>query len=449
MFDGNKKIEINNSLSAILAILLMAIYFITDFLTDKNLFVGAIYALILGLTIGLSAKKTSFHEVIYNLTQLLILGEILKNSVPYFKNLEWIFNTLMRQFKFSTETYIKSLFSTPYIYFYLIGVLLLLICKFAPNLCQSSALKNVFNTLGNYSLWAIVTYMCALCFSKYELIENVIFFVFMIGAFWTAYTKEQFKRSDIIKAIMLVIEIAIFILLYLNQYTAFVENLQSAEGITWIYSIGLFVICVLCILSEQISQDVIIGFAILGTNLMFFYGKLNQVMIPVWIMVLFHIGALSFYYIVKNMFALDFEYQKKQYLKILLGSGYIMALLLTLFIANQFIKSTTMLCIGLVFALIYFGNLVRVKGTVYGTLIYGAIPWILLETTMTSLGKMDTPLFSVILFTILFWCVCSVALSWKDTAHIKAIAFEKANSEMIINGLSGIAYLLTALVLFV
>lgn len=449
MFDGNKKIEIKNSLSAILAILLVAIYFITDFLMDKNLVLGVIYALILCLDIGLSANKTSFYEVVYNLMALLILGEILKNSVPHFKNLEWIFNTLMRQFKFSAHTYIKVLFSTPYIYFYLIGVLLLLICKFAPNLCQSNALKNVFNTLGNYSLWAIVTHMCAVCFSEYELIENVIFFVFMIGAFWTAYTKNQFKASDIIKAIMLVVEIAVFILLYPNQYMAFVENLQSAKGMTWIYSVGLFVICVLCILSEQISQDIIVGFAILGTNLMFFYGKLNQVIIPAWIMVLFHIGALSFYYVVKNVFTLDTEYQKKRYLKILLGSGYIMALLLTLFIANRFTKSTIMLCIGLVFALVYFGDFVRVKGTIYGTLIYGAIPWILLETTMYSLGKMNTSLFAVIFFTIMFWCACSVALSWKDTANIKAIAFDKAKSETIINGLSGIAFFLTALVLFV
>lgn len=35
------------------------------------------------------------------------------------------------------------------------------------------------------------------------------------------------------------------------------------------------------------------------------------------------------------------------------------------------------------------------------------------------------------------------------TVNIKAIAFEKTKSETIINGLSGIAYFLTALVLFV
>ncbi len=449
MLDGNKKIEIKNSSIIIPAILLLAVYFIADFLRDKQLVVAGIYVIIVGISIFLCAKKTTFYETIYNLSVLFILGEILKNCVPHLKNLQWIYITLARTFKSPTGSYGKLLLSTPYIYFYLIGLLLLAICKFAPNLGQSNALKNVFNTLGNYSLWAIVSYMCALCFVKYELIENAIFIVFMIGAFWTAYTKEKFVASDIVKAILLVVEIAIFILLYPKQYEAFVEGIQSAEGITWIYSIGLLVICVLCILSDKVIQDIIIGFAILGTNIMFLYGMINQVWISPGIMLLFHIGAITFFYVVKNLFAIDSDYQRKRNIKALLVVSYMMAFLLTIFIANNFNKSTTMLCIGLMFALVYFGNFVQIKGTIYGTVIYGAIPWILLEITLNSLGKMNSSLFALILFTILFWCACSVALSWKDTANIKAIAFEKTKSETIINGLSGIAYFLTALVLFV
>lgn len=449
MLDGNKKIEIKNSSIIIPAILLLAVYFIADFLRDKQLIVAGIYVIIVGISIFLCAKKTTFYETIYNLIVLFILGEILKNCVPHLKNLQWIYVTLARTFKFPTGSYGKLLLSTPYIYFYLIGLLLLAICKFAPNLGQSNALKNVFNTLGNYSLWAIVSYMCALCFVKYELIENVIFIVFMIGAFWTAYTKEKFVASDIVKAIFLVVEISLFILLYPKQYEAFVEGIQSAEGITWIYSIGLLVICVLCILSDKVIQDIIIGFAIFGTNIMFLYGMLKQVWISPGIMLLFHVGAITFFYVVKNLFAIDSNYQRKRNIKALLAVSYMMAFLLTIFIANDFNKSTTMLCIGLVFALVYFGNFIVIKGTIYGTVIYGAIPWILLEVTLNSLGKMNSSLFAAVLFTILFWCACSVALSWKGTVNIKAVAFEKTKSETIINGLSGIAYFLTALVLFV
>lgn len=449
MLDGNKKIEIKNSLIIIPAILLLAVYFIADFLNDKQLVIAGIYVAIVGVGIFLCAKKTTFYETIYSLIVLLFLGEIMKNCVPHLKNLQWVYVTLTRAFKFPAGSYGKLLLSTPYIYFYLVGLLLLAICKFAPNLGQSNALKNVFNTLGIYSLWATVSYMCALCFAKYDLIENAIFVVFMVGAFWNAYTKGTVAAADIVKAILLVVEIAVYILLFPKQYEAFIGNIQSAEGITWIYSIGLLVICVLCILSDKVIQDIIIGYAILGTNIMYLYGMLQQVWISPGIMLLFHVGAITFFYVVKNLFAIDSDYQRKRNIKVLLVVSYMMAFLLTTFIANSFNKSTTMLCIGLVFALVYFGNFIVVKGTLYGTVIYGAIPWIMLEITLNSLGKMNSSLFAAILFTILFWCACSVALSWKDTVNIKAIAFEKTKSETIINGLSGIAYFLTALVLFV
>lgn len=449
MLDGNKRIEIKNSSIIILALLLLAIHFIADFLPDKRLAIAEIYIVILGISVYLCAEKTSFYESVYNLIVLLILGEILKNCVPYFKNLKWIFETLVNQFKFPGKAYINAVLSTPYIFFYLIGVLLLFICICAPNLCQPVALKNVLDVLGKYSVWAIATHMFAVCFTKYELIENVIFFVFIFSAFWTAYTKEKFKASAAAKAVLLVVEISVFILLYPEQYVAFVENFQIAKGLAWIYFIGLFLICVLCILSEKIIQDIMIGFILLGTNVLFLYGMLKQVTIEPTFILFFHVAALSFYYIAENIFACDNESQKKRYLKAFLAVCYMMAFLLTVFIANHFTKSIIILFIGLLFIIIYFGKTDRIRGTIYGTVIYGTIPWILLETTMNSLGKMNVSLFSGSLFTILFWCICSVALSWKDTANIKAIAFEKSNSEMIINGLSGIAYLFTVLVLFV
>ena len=449
MVDDNKIIEIRNSSIIIPAILLLAVYFISDFLYEKKLVIAAIYIVILGLSIYLCGKKAWFYETIYNLIVLLILGELLKNCVPHHKNIGWIFETLMKQFKFSPELYIKDLLSTSYLYFYLLGIFLLFFCKFAPYLCRSYALKSLFNTLGNYSLWAIVISMCALCFVKYELIKNVIFFIFMISAFWTACTKVAFTRSDIVKSILLVFEVSVFILLFPKQYSSFVESFQSAKSITGIYSIGLFIICVLCILSDKVIQDIIIGFVIFGTNIMFLYGKLNHMMVSASMILLFHISAFSFYYVVKNVFALDNSFEKKQYLKPLLAASYMTAFLLTIFISNHYEKSIMIFCIGLLYAFIYFGNYFQIRGTFLGTVMYGAIPWILLETTMNSLGKMNASLLAVILFTILFWCTCSVALSWNDTAYIKAIAFEKAKSKSIINGLSGIAFLLTALVLFV
>ena len=425
MVDDNKKIEVKNSSSIILAIILLAVYFVTDFLIDRKLVIAVIYVILLSLSVFLCNRKANFYEVIYDLAVVIILSELLKNCVRYYSNIKLIFNILANQFELPVESYIKIFSSTPYIYFYLIGVLLLLIGKFTPKLCDSNELRKVFNILGSHSLCAMVMHMCAICFTKYEFVDNVIFYVFAISAFWNAYTKDDVKVLTIVKAALLVVEISIFIFLCPEQYAMWMDDLQSVKGITWIYSVGFFIICVLCILSEKVIQDIIIGFIILGTNVLFLYGKLNQTTFEFTNIVLFNIFALSFFYVVKTIFGFEKEYENKLYLKCVLMFGYIMAFLMTIFVNNHFTQSIIMLCTGLLFMLIYFGGFINIKGTIYGTAMYGAIPWILLETTMDSLGRVSSSLFSVIVFTILFWLTSSVALSWKDTANVKAIALEK------------------------
>ena len=432
MSDVSKKIKIENLSSAILAILLMAIYFIKDFLADTNLIIAAVYAFIVYMVVISSSKKKKFYETISELVKYFIISQLLKCVILYFKSIEW---------------FIELLFTTPYLYFYLIGIVMLLICCYAPNLCKSKKLKNVLDTIGRYSVCAVIAHMIAVCFHKYLLIENIIFYVFMIAAFWEAYTERGFDDVGLENVVILILELVAFIIFYPIQYAAFIGKFQSVNNISWIYIIGLFIICIRCILQEQSSSDVILGFIILGTCSLVLYQKFNHLIIPTKSVLLFNILALSFYYFVKSVF--DLNDKKKGYLRALLGLSYIIALLLVAFIDKKFTMSLLMLSIGLLVSFIYFGNFFQIKGTIYGMMIYGAVPWILLVTTMSSLGKLKLSLLSVVLFIVLFWCVCSVALSWKDTANIKSIAFEKTNSEKIINGLSGIAYLLTVVMLFV
>ena len=269
----------------------------------------------------------------------------------------------------------------------------------------------------------------------------------MIAAFWEAYTERGFDDVGLENVVILILGLVAFVIFYPIQYAAFIGKFQNATNISWIYVIALFLICFCCIFQEQSSKDTILGFIILGTCSLIFYQKLCHLIIPTKLVLLFNIVALTFYYFVKSVF--DLNDQNKGYLRGLLGLSYIIALLLVAFIDKKFTMSLLMLSIGLLVSFIYFGNFFQIKGTIYGIMIYGAVPWILLATTMSSLGKLKLSLLSVVLFIVLFWCVCSVALSWKDTANIKSIAFEKTNSEKIINGLSGIAYLLTVVMLFV
>ena len=168
MVDDNKKIEVKNSSSIILAIILLAVYFVTDFLIDRKLVIAVIYVILLSLSVFLCNRKANFYEVIYDLAVVIILSELLKNCVRYYSNIKLIFNILANQFELPVESYIKIFSSTPYIYFYLIGVLLLLIGKFTPKLCDSNELRKVFNILGSHSLCAMVMHMCAICFTKHR-----------------------------------------------------------------------------------------------------------------------------------------------------------------------------------------------------------------------------------------------------------------------------------------
>lgn len=447
MSDINKKIKIENLSSAILAILLMAIYFIKDFLIDKNLVIAAIYAFIVYIVITASSKKTDFFETICDLVKYFIISQLLKYVILYFQSIGWFIETLFDSFELLPSNYIELLISTPYLYFYLIGLVFFVISSEAPNLCKSKKLRKVIDTLGRFSVCAVIAHLIAACFHQYILIENIIFYIFMITAFWTAYTERELDGLILENIVIIILGLVAFVIYYPTQYAVFIGKFQSANNISWIYIIGLFLICIRCILQEQSSSDLILGFIILGTCSLVFYQKFNHLIIPTKLVLLFNVCALSIYYFVKCAF--DLSNQNKGYLRELLGLGYIICLLLIAFIVNDFTIPLLMLSIGLLVSFIYFGNFFQIKGTIYGMMIYGAVPWILLATTMSSLGKLKLSLLSVVLFIVLFWCVCSVALSWKDTFNIKSLAFEKTNSEKIINGLSGIAYLLTVVMLFV
>ena len=127
MSDVSKKIKIENLSSAILAILLMAIYFIKDFLADTNLIIAAVYAFIVYMVVISSSKKTEFYETVSELVKYFIISQLLKCVILYFKSIEWFIETFFNSFELLPSNYIELLFTTPHLYFYLIGIMMLLI----------------------------------------------------------------------------------------------------------------------------------------------------------------------------------------------------------------------------------------------------------------------------------------------------------------------------------
>ena len=449
VFTQPKKAQ--NSFVTVLAIILLTVYFITDFLVNPQILVAILYIIIVAICISICTENVSFYKNIYNIVIFLVVGEFFKNCIVNFTNLGWIVKTLTRQFKFQPlGRYLIRIFETPYIYFYLVGILLWAIHTYAPTLCQSKRMKDMFSILGRFAFRAVILHMISVNLIQYGFVDDAIFIVFIISAFWNAYINYDF--SDFSKSVGLVIIITLFASLYPEQYQQFLESFKNifkiTESVNWIFIVGMIVICILCILSKEVMQDIVVGFVLLGTNLILLYGALNKMDVDFKNVVILNIIAISCYYLMSITIHVEYEIQKKRYTKLMLAFSYMMALLFSIFIQNHMNQSIAMLCVGLVFSFLYFSEFIKVKGSVYGTAIFGAIPWILLEITINSLGKLHVSILSAILFTILFWCTCGVALSWKDAARIKSIVFEEGHSEKILNVLSGIAYFATAFILF-
>lgn len=443
----NKNIKIINSTATIVAIILLAIYFIQNFLNDGRTVLAWGYVIILGLVIYFCSKKMYFYENVYYFFVFFILGELLKYSITHFKDLRWFLNAWAMDA--SGTEYFKMIISSPYVYIYLIGVLLLIIRCFAPKLCGSDSLKTVFEILGGNAIFAIIFHIGTVRSLKYEIMKDIVFFIFMISAFWCAYIEEDFQISDGIKEIIAVVEIFLFVRFYPKQYEILMDKIINISDMAWYYVFGICLISVICILSKQAIQDSIIGFIILGTYTLMLFGKKKQITFEPRLILFFNIIAASLFYFVKKIFRFEKDNTKIKYLKPLYICCYIASFMLIAFIQLQYSTSVIFLCLGLLLFFVYFGKIIDFKGTIYGTIIFGSIPCILLANTMNLAGKANSSLLSNILFIIMFWCICSGALFWKDSFRIKSIAFSKTNSEGIVNLLVSMTYLLTVVALFI
>ena len=122
---------------------------------------------------------------------------------------------------------------------------------------------------------------------------------------------------------------------------------------------------------------------------------------------------------------------------------------MTTFIIYHFTEAIVIFFIGLLVLFLYYGNYVDLEGKIYGIVLVGTIPWILLETTMALSGQLPSSLFAAAAVTVIFWCLCGIALSWKNSSYIDSIVLEKTNAKAVVTGLSTAAYFLTAISLLI
>lgn len=450
--NSNKnKLEIKSTMATVIAIILLALYFIRDFAANQKMAMAVCYIVIIILSACLTMKNSSFFKSVYTLIMMFVLGSFIKYSIPHWSDWEWFRSAFLADFNSTVDgaKIITKVFDTSYIYFYLIGLVLWLVATVAATSVISPKVIYTMRILGIYSLWAIVLHIFTTFFNNYELLGSIIFYVFVISAFWTAYTTKTFQPNGVWKTIILALIIETIAVFYMAEYENLISLFQNMYNMEWYYSLLLALVTFICLLEENIMEDNMIGFFLLGTNVLMLAERNKGIGFELVIVLLFHIVAATAYQYILNTFCVKKNGKYIPDHRIIYGCCYIGAFLLTMFIELRFVAATVLFIICLLILLIYYGKNINIEGKIYGTILVGAAPCLLLEVTMASLGKSSASLSGMIIVTIMFWCVCGVALSWKESCNIKSVVIEKAAAKSIVSGLSAISYFLTLVLLFI
>lgn len=446
-----EKLGIRNIGATVTAIILLSMYFIHDFKMDQQIVNAGIYIIIIIICASVTMEKQFFYESIYTLILMFFLGIFIKNSIPYLNHPDWFndsFAANLDHIENGSEL-IQRVLETSYIQFYLLGLLLWFIAKTCKKSFLSTKFIYTMSILGIFSFWALIFHICAAFFLKYRLIETIIFAVFVIGAFWEAFTTKVFQRKSVWELSILVLLMSAIALFYEIPFSNLVSSFKRLYDAEWYYLLGLTLICCICILSEKKKEDNMIGVSILITMLLIFWRKNGSMMFGLEMLLVFHVAAVFMYQCIWNWFCFSKNDKKSIDHRYIYIGSYGVVLLFTILVQLHLMLSAILFIVGIGALLMYYGKHIDIRGKFWGIIFIGVIPWILLEVTMDSLGKLPASRNTVIAATVMFWCVCSIALSWKDSGNMKSIVLKKANAESIIAGMSAIAYFLMIIVLLI
>lgn len=440
--DKNKN-ELKCIPETIIALIMLAYYFIADFVQDQQTIVAGVYVFMLVLCTYFVTRKQHFYETITTLLMAFAIGLFLKYSIADLSLPNYAEVIAAKNWGISNENLFSKVFATSYIYFYLIGVFLLIFLKIAPENYLTVQTKERIKILGIYSLYAIILHIYAARFGRYEILEKIIFTVFSIYAFWKAFDtvpKSTKLVSSIMTSTVFVLIFGILSMAYPAAYREISSGLQQMYSIGFVYSIGLLGLTGCCCIEPGMDNK--LGFLFLGSNLLFFLAKKCGLLMSVEYFLVFYVSSMI----------VSFIYGKTDDDpdKILSNfKGYFVGFLFTAFLLKGEMLSAVVLLLSLLLVNIALNKAFKGEGVVYNVILAGIMPWILLELTMFLQGKLPVSMLTAIVVTFLFWCVNGVALFWKDSKKIKSVLFKETTGGSIIIRLIAIAYGLTALFVFI
>ena len=446
--DSARNIKVKSTAATVIAIILLAVYFTGDFIIHRSIPVFISYIIIIIFCTWRTVRKDSFFKSVYILIILFFAGFFLRQAILNWTDFDWFQIAFMKRFDFvgARPEMVKRIFSAPYMYFYIAGLVLLLVAVITS---VQTRWNYIMRVLGTYSLWALIFQVVGSNFKIYESLQDIVFFVFAVSAFWTAYTTDKFTLTGVWKAVALTVLIGMTDILFADEYTELLHSFQKIYDTEWYFSLGLALITFICILTRDVREDNLIGCVLLGTNLIMFLSMNKNIVIESVMLLFFHIAAISAYQYIRYVFCPSENLKIDVDHRIIGVFCYTGSFLLTTFIIYHFTEAIVIFFIGLLVLFLYYGNYVDLEGKICGTVLLGTIPWILLETTMALSGQLPSSLFAAAAVTVIFWCLCGIALSWKNSSYINSIVLEKTNAKAVVTGLSTAAYFLTAISLLI
>lgn len=336
---NERKIRIKSIGATVIGIILLTLYFINDFAISTQIINAGIHAVMIFICIKTMMKKRFFNESIYTLILMFLLEIFIINGIPYLDHADWFITMIRANIGLDLgPRFGQKVMAMPYLRFYLIGLVLLIIAKASKDSYFSERTIHIMEIAGKFSFWAMVLHICAACSLHYEILESITFFVFMISAFWEMFTAKVFRKNSVWKASALTLLIWGIEVFYGSLFIDLTASFQRLYYIEWYYLLGLFLISCICILSEDAREDNIIGISFLATMIILFFQENVTIILKFEKWLFFHIIAISAYQCVWYKICLKKSEKDRIDHRLVCAGAYFVTFLLTVFIQYHLMR---------------------------------------------------------------------------------------------------------------
>ena len=201
-------------------------------------------------------------------------------------------------------------------------------------------------------------------------------------------------------------------------------------------------------LKQDDYVDNVLGVAILATFLYFYFAKIRALDFNSILFFLYHAIAVEFYLYIRRV--LGATLKKRENKNLILVSSVISYLVSFLFISLVILHMMPAVIAMIFVMIVMIANGFGFKefyGSVMKSAVFGVSPWLLLEIVLYYLEKLKQSLLMSVIFTIVFWVIISVAMTWTDNNYGLYIGLNKENSKIVIRILAYIPFVLLLIVM--